>query len=181
MENQTPLGIWTEADALNLDLAEPEMFWISRICDVMSQPVITIVEDKPIADAVNLMLSKGIRHIAVVDKNGMASGIVTQSDIIYSHGVESFMTVKDVKSVAYQRPWVIRENLEISKIVNRMRLNHTDIVIIHLDQRPMFSFTEHDVINLIAENTIDLSIGMFGFPPEWSRLTRTPHYWSRDN
>ncbi|MBK8987989.1 MAG: CBS domain-containing protein [Chloroflexi bacterium] len=48
----------------------------------MSQPVITVEPDLPIMDALNLMRSKSIRRMPVVDKQGKLIGIVSNKDLL---------------------------------------------------------------------------------------------------
>lgn len=156
-QNQQILGIWTEADALTLDLSNPAIF-DCKIIEVMQSPVITIQEWKPLSDAVILMRTRGIRHLLVVDSNGNASGVVSQTDLVQSHGVESFLTIKDVKSVVYRFPLVLNENLPIYELVKIMRANNAEIAIIHLPERPMFTFSERDLMSLIAQQNVDCLI-----------------------
>lgn len=156
-QNGHSIGIWTEADALALDLSDPLVFETS-ICDVMHSPVITIEEWKPLSDAVLTMRRAGIRHLLVVDRYAKASGVVSQTDLVRNHGVESFLTVKDVKSVVYKSPLVITENLQVSEVVHLMRLKHTEIAIISLTGRDMFSFTERDLMGLIANKRLDIDV-----------------------
>ena len=154
LSNNKLVGIWTEADALLLDLNDPEI--LGRcIGDFMQSPAIRLDSNASIATAVSTMRLNNIRHLVVTDHNSEIFGVVSQSDIIYSHGVESFMTVKDVNSIAYQTPLVITENLSISDIVKQMKKCETDILVINLDRLPVFTFTEHDLINLIAKNSIN--------------------------
>ncbi len=164
LEAQKPIGIWTEADALNLDLTDPSVLDVKMV-EVMQTPVISLAAEKPITDAVAIMRSKGIRHLVVVDNEGKAQGVISQSDIIYTHGVESFMTVKDVNSIAFRRPLVIRENVSVAELVLQMRQQQTDILIIDLQNRPLFSFTERDLIDLIANRCLNVLIGNLEFPP----------------
>jgi PAS domain S-box-containing protein len=156
-QNGLYIGIWTEADALNLDLSDPSVFE-TNICEVMHSPVTTIQEWKPLSDAVLSMRGKGIRHLLVVDRYAKATGVISQTDLVRSHGVESFLTVKDVKSVVYKSPLVITENLQVSEVVHLMRLKHTEISIISLPGREMFSFTERDLMGLIASKHLSIFV-----------------------
>lgn len=158
MSGNRPIGIWTEADVLKLNLADAHVLDI-KLSDVMHSPIISVEEWQPISEAVNLMRHSNIRHLVVVDKCGYAMGVVSQSDIIYSHGVESFMTVKDVKSIAFQKPLVVTENLPVADIVSQMQLHHTDIIIIQLVGYEIFSFTERDIIDLIAHKCLNVLVG----------------------
>jgi len=48
----------------------------------MSQPVITVEPEVPIMEALNLMRSKNIRRMPVVDKQGKLIGIVSDKDLL---------------------------------------------------------------------------------------------------
>lgn len=158
LADQKPLGIWTESDALSLDLNDPNIFNI-KMAEVMHSPVISLTEWQPITEAVALMRDKAIRHLIVVDAKGNAAGMVTQSDIMYSHGIEAFLTVKNVKAVAYRKPHIIHDNLPVAQVFEQMRKEHADLFIIHIENQGVFSFTEHDALELVANGHIDTMIG----------------------
>jgi len=48
--------------------------------DIMSSPVITITPDTRMQDAYRLMQEKGIRHLPVIDRNGLV-GVITDRDL----------------------------------------------------------------------------------------------------
>ena len=50
----------------------------------MSQPVVTVGLDAPVAEAVDLMEKHQIRRLPVVDAQGCCVGIVAQADVAWS-------------------------------------------------------------------------------------------------
>ena len=156
-QNNVVVGIWTEADAMTLDFSAPNLFEL-EISQLMRMPVLTIQEWKPISEAVQTMRTHGIRHLLVVDKLGQPFGIVSQTDLVQAHGVESFLTVKDVKSVECSNPLVIRQNMQIAELVQRMSLSFTEIAIINLTEDKFFAFTERDLMGLIAKQQLQLCV-----------------------
>ena len=50
--------------------------------DVMTRNVISVPPDATVADAVELMLGRGISGLLVVDASGMLAGIVTEGDLL---------------------------------------------------------------------------------------------------
>jgi CBS domain-containing protein len=50
--------------------------------DVMTRNVITVSPDATVADAVELMLERGISGLFVVDANGVLVGVVTEGDLL---------------------------------------------------------------------------------------------------
>ncbi len=52
-----------------------------RAVEIMSSPVVLIDKDKLLAEAVELMLNKGVKRLPVVDGKGRLSGILSRLDI----------------------------------------------------------------------------------------------------
>ncbi|MDE2006331.1 MAG: CBS domain-containing protein, partial [Rhodospirillales bacterium] len=50
--------------------------------DVMTRNVISVAPDATVAEAVELMLERGISGLLVVDGSGMLAGIVTEGDLL---------------------------------------------------------------------------------------------------
>ena len=52
-----------------------------RAAEVMTEPVILIGQERPLTDAVDLMLAKGVKRLPVVDGAGRLAGMVSRLDI----------------------------------------------------------------------------------------------------
>jgi CBS domain-containing protein len=52
-----------------------------RAADIMTQPAILIGQDQPLADAVDLMLAKGVKRLPAVNGAGRLTGMVSRLDI----------------------------------------------------------------------------------------------------
>ncbi len=50
--------------------------------DVMTRNVISVAPDATVADAVGLMLDRGISGLFVVDSGGTLAGVVTEGDLL---------------------------------------------------------------------------------------------------
>lgn len=68
------------------------------VADVMTRNVISIAPDATVEDAVNLMLSRSISGLFVVDKAGDLAGIVTEGDLLR----------RDELGTQRYRPWWLR-------------------------------------------------------------------------
>ena len=80
VEGDRPQGIFTERDLTRRILDDADL--LERpIREVMSSPVHSTGEDAQIVDAFDLMNSKGVRRLAVVDA-GRLVGIVTERDLL---------------------------------------------------------------------------------------------------
>ena len=55
---------------------------VTKVSAVLSQPAIAIGPDEPIERAAQLLLSRGIRGLPVIDATGRVLGIVTTSDLL---------------------------------------------------------------------------------------------------
>jgi CBS domain-containing protein len=81
LEERRPIGIITERDVSHLPVDHPDYAHLS-VADVMSTGLTTVQTDTPIADAVRIMREKRLRHMIVVDGDGLIMGLATQSDIV---------------------------------------------------------------------------------------------------
>ncbi|MFH1155029.1 MAG: DUF190 domain-containing protein [Pseudomonadota bacterium] len=97
-QNRRPVGMVTQGDLirkgglpLRLDLlAESDQNRREAIFDrlsskkaedIMSTPVVTIIQDRPLTEAVDRMLAKGLKRLPVVDENNQLSGMLSRLDI----------------------------------------------------------------------------------------------------
>jgi diguanylate cyclase (GGDEF)-like protein/PAS domain S-box-containing protein len=150
VENDKPVGIWTERDALSIDLADTAA--LERpIALVMSQPIKTIHGQTTIGDAGMRFKLDGVRHFVVVDDSGQATGIVSQSDVILRHGVEHFLVLRNVRS-AVGRPMVtLSADATLAEAVAQLNMARADAAVVLGEHgEPPGIITERDVVRLIA-------------------------------
>lgn len=57
------------------------LLWKLKVADIMTHHVITIDQDAPIEDAANLMVTRKIGGLPVVDHAGKVAGVITETDI----------------------------------------------------------------------------------------------------
>ncbi|ARJ64334.1 histidine kinase [Magnetospirillum sp. ME-1] len=160
VDDGKPVGIWTERDALAVDLTDPQAFQ-RPIAEVMSAPVKTIHYQSTIGDTGMRFKLEGVRHFVVIDDAGDAMGIVSQSDVILGHGVEHFLVLRPVRS-AISRPMVtIPGGASLTEAVNQMHAARADAAIVLGDEHtPPGIITERDVLRLIAgAGTIPPTVG----------------------
>lgn len=73
-------GIFTERDALRSVARKIPLN--TQLMNVMSKNVITVRKDASFAKAKRLMISHGIRHLPVVDKEGYLTGMLTLRSVL---------------------------------------------------------------------------------------------------
>jgi CBS domain-containing protein len=71
------IGVFTERDVMSKIVAAGREASETRVGDVMTSPVLTVGAEASVADALQLMLSRHIRHIPVVDSDGVVLGMVS--------------------------------------------------------------------------------------------------------
>lgn len=82
-----PVGIVTERDIVRLmaEFLTNRPFSSIKVAEVMSSPVMTISAETTLFDALVVSSSQQIRHLPVVDRDGLMMGLVTQSDLARAH------------------------------------------------------------------------------------------------
>jgi CBS domain-containing protein len=107
------LGLLAESDRQKVS-AVLEALAARQSREVMSQPAVTIEQDKPVTDAVNLMIEKKVKRLPVVDEAGKLVGILSRVDVFRTSMRES----PDWK--AFQKQSIAVENLRfVSDIMRR--------------------------------------------------------------
>jgi diguanylate cyclase (GGDEF)-like protein/PAS domain S-box-containing protein len=167
VENELPVGIWTERDALAVDFTDPAA--VSRpISLVMSKPIKTIHAATSVGDAGVRFQMESVRHFVVVDDSGHPVGIISQSDVILRHGVEHFLVLRNVGS-AIVRPMVkVADSAPLAHAVAQMRAARVDaaVVVGEKGEAPGI-ITERDVVRIIGagESAIPKSVGLIASRP----------------
>lgn len=148
-DNEEVVGIWTEHDALGHDLDHRDAF-DTPIAEVMSTPVATISFDATVNDAALRFKQQGLRHFVVVDGDGRPVGLITQSDVVFSHGVEWFMRLQPVETVLRGVPPIAAADELTSTVAHRLHETHSDAIVVHDPEGELGILTERDIVRYIA-------------------------------
>ncbi len=150
VEDGKPVGIWTEHDALSVDLNDLESV-LRPISQVMSHPIKTLHGKTSIGDAGLRFQMENVRHFVVVNDAGAPLGIITQSDVILRHGVEHFLVLRPVGAGLSRRGMVcIDGGASLADAVAQLRAAKTDAAVVDSPKGPGI-ITERDVVRLIAQ------------------------------
>jgi PAS domain S-box-containing protein len=141
-------GIWTERDALAVDLDDLDCMTVP-VAAVMSSPVKAIAAAATLHEVVTRFRSDGVRHYVVVDA-GAPVGVVSQTDLIRHQGIHSFLTLRDVGSLIRREPLLVDGEDSVSSIARRLRDRGGDAAVVMVDGRPFGMVTERDVLRLVA-------------------------------
>jgi CBS domain-containing protein len=80
-ESMRPQGVVTDRDIVVRVVAEGRDTNSVRVSEVMSTPPTTVTTDAKLSDVIDVMESRQIRRVPVVDLDGKLCGIVAQADI----------------------------------------------------------------------------------------------------
>ena len=175
-----PLGIWTERDALSIDFSKPECLDIA-ISDVMSSPVKTVPTGTPLSEIGVRFREEGTRHFLVVDVDGEALGVITQTDVVISHGVDHFLYMSEVGSLMARSLVMIPGDMDLSTAVKKMRDSKVNaLVVTALGDEGDGIITERDIVGLIAQSKTSLQAWEVASRPLISIPHNTPVMAARD-
>lgn len=158
---QQPLGILTRRDAMQLISEDSETS--VRVEQVMSKPLISISLDAGIDELGIELMSSRIRHAVVVDEQGDLIGVVSESDIVNSHGLEHDLFMRSVYDVCNHNPMRFPESCSLRLVIERIRAaGHTAAMIDGLNG-DIKIITETDIIRFIAADSNDLEKPLYEF------------------
>jgi len=156
---ERPIGIFTDTDlrrvvAQNQDLSRP-------IIEYASKPVHTVRQGISIIEALLEIISKGVRHLVIINSKERAIGIVTVRDIAYSLGIYPYYTLRQVqKSTSME---------ELSRIYRKLSTWSKNIALKMLDPEspnPYYlTLMVTKVTDLIVKKCIEHVISSLKEPP----------------
>ena len=81
IENKNPVGIITDSDLVK-NLAYKKINPESKVAQIMSSPVTSIMHNSKLENANKIIDTKGFRKYPVVDKEGNLVGLVNENDVV---------------------------------------------------------------------------------------------------
>lgn len=78
---KSPVGMITDRDIVVRSVAENKNPLDLKASDIMTGDIVSVSPEASVEECANLMETKQIRRVAVVDKNGALCGMVAQADI----------------------------------------------------------------------------------------------------
>ncbi|SEG45560.1 EAL domain-containing protein [Oceanospirillum linum] len=150
MDAGEPVGIWTEADARKLDFTDQSL-GEKPISGYMSSPVDTVDGDESLSEIALKFQRLRRRHFLVTDQEHGPIGVVSQTDVIRSQGLEHYLCMRNVRSALNQAPLVLDESLSLADAVNRLRESQRDAAAVRRSTPENYSIiTERDIVQWLA-------------------------------
>ncbi|MFD2111335.1 CBS domain-containing protein [Thiorhodococcus fuscus] len=149
LDGTTPIGILTERDLLRLlhqrtDTATP-------IREVMSTPVLTAIQETDFAAAYHLALSHRIRHLVVIDGNGRAVGIASETDFRHHLGLRSLQQLGDLTTLIDRDLPFLPPEAPLTEVLALMVRQDAAYALAVDGGRPLGILTERDIPRLLAQ------------------------------
>jgi len=142
-----PLGVLTERDIVQLAREQVNPAQL-HIRDVMTTPVITVDESTNIFQAYDMLNTKKIRHIVVVDKDGFIAGLATLTNILGGLSIEYFIELKQVSNIMSQNICTLSPHDRVQQALDLMAEKRISCVVITHNQQPVGIITERDITRL---------------------------------
>lgn len=152
------VGIWTERDALSLDLGKPQSF-DEPIARHMTAPVKTIHANTGVGEAALRFREEKVRHFLVVDDAGSHQGIVTQTDIVVNQGIEYYLTLREMRSVLNSSYPFVPSTMPMDEAVRQMYAARLDAVLVAYPDDSHGIVTERDVLQLVVSRRPPATVG----------------------
>lgn len=159
MEGNKALGIWTEHDALALDLTDPAQLRLP-VYMFMSAPVMTIPANTTLGEAALRFREEEVRHFVVTEQDGAIVGIISQSDIVLNQGIEYFVSLRELESVFTRQYAQVPASTPLADAIQEMHRGRHDAVVVRNEQSGELGIvTERDVVRLIGSQHTTGTIG----------------------
>jgi len=86
---RSPIGMLTDRDIVVRAVAENKNPLDLQAGDIMTGDIVTVTPETSVEECANLMESKQIRRVAVVDEKGALCGMIAQADIAINAPTET--------------------------------------------------------------------------------------------
>lgn len=149
-DNKKPVGIFTERD-LVVRMDRGGRMEGLKISELMSRHVVTADIDVDIYKAYNLLDTKRIRHLVIVNSGGELAGVITQSDIMKNLGIEYFVETKTVSKIMTRKVVTVKKGDPVQDAVTKMAGYLISCIVVEDNKYPVGILTERDVIGIFRK------------------------------
>jgi len=154
-QNGKFIGIATDQDLRNKVVAA-DMIISDPISEIMSSPLISMSEHSSIFEAFITIMKTGVKHLAVINNENDAIGVITNSDLINAQGKMPFLFIKEInKAVSYE---------EISKKQKQLPQSIYTLINEGAKAQNINNFVTA-ITDTILEKLIKFAIEKIGHPP----------------
>jgi diguanylate cyclase (GGDEF)-like protein/PAS domain S-box-containing protein len=145
-----PVGIVTERNILHAmrSGSPPD----APLRASMSAPVVTLPGDSAALEAYQTCLRESIRHLVLVDEQGVVSGVVSETDFRQHLNLTALAGRRQVLAVARHSVTSLPPHSSLLQALNLMQAQRESCVIVVDDERPVGIVTERDVVRFYSHD-----------------------------
>lgn len=151
LAEKKPIGILTERNLVSFAARLGRHGDMYPVREIMSTPVLTVSQDMDIYDAYNLLFSRHIRHLVVVDDEDEAIGVVTQSNVVENLSYDSFIEMKKISQVMSKVVYTLTREVSVQRALLDMFEKAVSCLVVVEKGKPTGILTERDVARLLLE------------------------------
>lgn len=161
-----PVGIVTERDMVGLYRRQ---LGDSLVADIMSGPVTSVRPEQLVIDAVQIMQSGGIRHLAVVDVRGDMLAVVSEHDVV-KHTEGHYVDLLN-KIIGEQLSDLQQKQAKIDELAYQTALLASEQKL----------YEKQHTFDTVVENALDafVLIDSQGLIAGWNKLAEKTFGWSK--
>ncbi|WP_404341188.1 EAL domain-containing protein [Pseudoalteromonas mariniglutinosa] len=151
-QQQSIVGIWTEADCLKIDITKTQ-FTDVAIKDVMSAPVISVSSQCLLSDATLRFQQHAIRHLLVLDNSQQAVGVLSLSDIVHNQGLDHYLQFRPINQQYCQQVQIVDADTSMTDVVALMRHHRLESILVYnsvIDEHGII--TQRDIVELLLHS-----------------------------
>ena len=155
-EARHPVGILTERNILHAMRSSSPPETPLRTC--MSAPVVVMPGVTNCLDAYQVCMREGIRHLVLVDDEGVVAGVVSETDFRLHLNLTVLAGRRQVVSVAKRSVTSLPPHSSLMQALNLMQAQRASCVIIVEEDKPVGIVTERDVVRFYSNEPEHVAI-----------------------
>lgn len=122
---------------------------LSRMSHFMTPTPITVTQDLPLRESIEMMEFNRIRHLPV-EYSGVLVGVLLYEDARHALACETKRLIK-VEDVMHRQPFTVHPNDPLKDVVLEMAQTKRDYVIVEEDSKIIGIFTTTDALKILSE------------------------------
>jgi CBS domain-containing protein/ribosome-associated translation inhibitor RaiA len=180
IQDRSIIGVVRQSSILNkmADCKDLDEFTVE---DLMIQNPHTIELNSSASITRNLMLSKGISHLPVVDQDDKLKGIITAKDLVWNFfrprervtvgerkGEKERQLKVSIKGIVDKHPLEVSKRIPLSRVVRNMVSQNKSYCLIVQEDKPIGILTPRDIIRILADfkPRVEIPLYIFGLEKE---------------
>ncbi|MEM0514168.1 EAL domain-containing protein [Pseudoalteromonas sp. YIC-827] len=146
-EHDKVVGVWTESDCVRMQ-SQNLGYTRQPISELMSTPVHCIESEDKLSDAALKCANLGIRHLLVLDPQGLPSGLLSLGNIVDSQGLEHYLHLKIIGEHFDRHVPCVPGNSTLTQVAQQMAKSSTHAVLVK-HQEQLGIITAADVLDML--------------------------------